>query len=403
MKFNFLRNKKKITKKFFVIFFSPLFLILSSCSRQAVVQQQWDTKVNLGLGQSWFKLKSEDPNRVKTFLNNFTNEFNRLQLADPETANQAKVSFDFIGIDDGQTIISQLLSSDNSENAIDFGITNSISTIELDRNNQLQNLLQTTTNAFKDDSELTFFQDNNNLLAEATNNLNKSFLQTPFNNWSNDENGLQKWNGIVYKFLYDLNDKQVNFYRGMIMIAGDDAKRSKIKKAWDDKDFITFRNFGIIHGNESSAGRWKLQENILKQHFGDKFTTLKEDKINNPDKYILKEGRDIGQDPNFAIAFDDEASFAWNQNKGDGKRYTSIEPNGKVEVFALTNPLLYDIGSFRSDFNKKQAELIVQTFINLAENKTDTYGPNVGYNGYRKIHSKNEILKIYNKSLNKNE
>lgn len=422
--FNF--KKKEFFKKILLsssFLFSSVFFVAAGCTTEIVdknpgngdqktpgtktnLAKSWDTKVNLGLGQSWFDAKSKDPNRVTKFTENLKAEFDKLKNANPETKDLPDVNFDFVGIDDSKTKISQLKSSDNSDNAIDFAIVDATTTIEDDREKELYNGLQTLTWAFKNTTDKpTFYQDGteSDPLRKSAKELSDLFNKTPYNEWSSKNNDPQKWDGIAYRFLYDESNPRriISYYRGMIMISGDDKTRQEIKKAWNEKDWEKFRNFGIIHGKLTSAGKFKMQNFIIKKHFGDKFKakSLNEDRTNHTEKYLQGDGFTIGQDPKYKIAFDDEASFAWTENKKDGKQYHSTENNGKVEILMVTNPASYDVGSFRPTFNKTQADMISEAFVNLAKNGKDAYGPNVGYNGYRKIDQTDpEFRKIYAES-----
>ncbi|MDO6857547.1 DNA repair protein [Mesomycoplasma ovipneumoniae] len=418
-------KKRTFLKKLsFLSSFLTVPLVISACTHGAdqnpeqlaqqnpeQLAQTWDTKVNLGLSQSWFQLKTkEEPDRVNNFLSNLTEEFKKLKEANPLTKDLPDVTFHFVGNDDAKAKLSLLKSSNNSENALDFAIADATTTIEDDQDKQLYNGLQTLTWAFKNSPESAVFYTNgteNDPLYKGAKELNELFNKTPYNEWSSDPNDAQKWDKIAYRFLYDDSNprKIISYYRGMIMIYGDEKTRAEIKKSWHDKDWPKFRNYGIIHGKLTSAGKFKMQNFILKKHFGSSFSSasLNEDRLGHSDRYIQGRGYTIGQDPKFRIAFDDEASFAWTENKKDSKQYTSSEtdskPDSKVEIFMLTNPASYDIGSYRPTFNKLQADLISQAFVNMAKNGKDEYGPNVGYNGYRKINQQDpEFRKIYDQS-----
>lgn len=251
----------------------------------------------------------------------------------------------------------------------------------------------TYTYAFKSDLEDKSYTDgtSNDYLIQSANRLNKLFHSVPFKDWmtAKDQTGNTKmgWDSTKFANLYNFN-KLVPFYRGMIMIYGDDATLTKIRQAWNDKDWKTFRSFGITHGKPTSGGSFKLPEALLKVHFnkpGNKFTTLALEISNAPDKFKKMEGKFIGSQSDFHIAFDDEASFAWTKNKDNIKPYyTPIKPNEKMEILTLTNSYKYDFGIFRNDFDQLKRSIIAQAFINLAKNKTDTWGPEVGYNGYYK-------------------
>ncbi|MXR06109.1 DNA repair protein [Mycoplasma flocculare] len=411
-----LKKTKKFRKIIFLSFFmaSSILFVAAGCENKMAktankindLEKNWDQKVNLGLGQSWFAVKSKDPDRVAKFLKNLKTEFNKLKNANSKTRNLPDVDFDFVGIEDSKTKISQLKSSNNSHTAIDFAISDAITTIEEDPEKELYNGLQTLTWAFKNSLDNPiFYKDGskNDPLRKSAKQLDNLFNKIPYNEWSNKKNDPQKWDGIAYRFLYDeTNPKRlISYYRGMIMIAGDENVRNEIKKAWDEKDWEKFRNFGIIHGKLTSAGKFKMQNFIIKKHFKNnlKARTINEDRKNHPDKYLQAEGSVIGQDPKYKIAFDDEASFAWTESTKDGKQYTLNKKDGKIEIFILTNPASYDIGSFRPGFNRIQANMISEAFVNLAKNGRDTYGQNVGYNGYRKINQTDpEFRRIYEKS-----
>lgn len=411
MKTKFYLNIKKQIHKFLICGGFLSFLTLVSCSTNSASNSfAWDTKVNIGADSSWTRSKDPSDNRISTFLSNLSNEFNKLKNQNPQTKNLANVTFEFQDISDSRTAITQLLAADNSERSIDFAFADATSTIEIDKQNQLQNALQTTTWAFATDLEPKSYSDgsSNDYLVKQAQELSYLFNQTPFNQWQNTKNGPQKWDGVAYRFLYDKNKTQVPFYRGMIMIAGDSKTLKAIKKYWNDRDFEQWEKFGIIHGKESSGGRWKLEANLIQQHFANYFKnkqkTLSEEKIEKP-QYFLQESPQsisIGQNQKFKIAFDDEASFAWTPNEGDGSRFTPKNPNEKIEILTLTNPLPYDIGSFRGDFNKLQRDLISQALINLSLNNKDTFGESVGYNGYQKISDSSIFRNMFKNSLEAN-
>lgn len=58
--------------------------------------------------------------------------------------------------------------------------------------------------------------------------------------------------------------KLVDFYRGCVIIWGDEQTLKGIKDAWNNKDWNAFRNYGIMFGKETSASKYKLQEALLK-------------------------------------------------------------------------------------------------------------------------------------------
>lgn len=406
----YLKIKKQVHKILICSTFFSFFTLMSCSTNNTSNSFAWDTKVNIGADSSWTRSKDPSDSRISTFLSNLTNEFNKLKNQNPQTKNLAKVTFEFQDISDSKSAITQLLVADNSDKSIDFAFANATSTIEIDKNNQLQNALQTTTWAFANDLEPQTYSNgsDNDYLVKQAQELSKLFNQTPFNEWQNKQKGPQEWDGVAYRFLYDKNKRQVPFYRGMIMISGNSETLKNIKKYWDNKDFEQWEKFGIIHGEESSGGRWKLEANLIEQHFANYFKnkgkTLSEEKVKKP-QYFFQESpqsTSIGQNQNFRIAFDDEASFAWTPNKGDGLRFTPKNPEEKIEILTLTNPLPYDIGSFRNDFNKIQKYLISQALINLSLNHRDTFGESVGYNGYQRISDSSIFRNMFKNSLERN-
>lgn len=87
----------------------------------------------------------------------------------------------------------------------------------------------------------------------------------------------------------------------------------------------------------------------------------------------------------YHIAFDDEGSYAWTQSVVGNQEYYTPAVGEYQEILTLTNPLLYDIIAVPAQMDPVQADLIASTFIRLAESGADTFGPSVGYNGYRRI------------------
>ena len=209
------------------------------------------------------------------------------------------------------------------------------------------------------------------------------------------------WNGSIYENYYDTS-KLVDFYRGNIWIYGSPNELDKIKAAWNKKDWAKFRDFGIIHGEQTSGGKFKLQESLLKKHFtkNDKppFKTLSEEIDNHKGKFKNEEAKNLKDNSNYHIAFDDNGSFGYTPNENDGIVKTipfEIETQKKLEILTVTEPLKYDIGIFRKDFKYKN--IVSNAFLSVYKKGLDTYGPTYGYNGYEII-NKNDIEKeVYEK------
>lgn len=212
-----------------------------------------------------------------------------------------------------------------------------------------------------------------------------------------------QWNGIRYDKFYSKNNELVNGYRGMILLSGKKEVIETAKDYWDKKDWNNFRNLGIIVGNKESIGNYKLQELLIKQHFSLENTwTLASDELKNPDKYNYDEyGTElIGKNEKFIISFTDEASFAWTHRNKNTTGYTPIE-NSVIEILTVTNPSIYDIGTFSKYIDNELMNLMSQAIIKTYENNDNLYGEGLGYNGYKLINDFNsEVLNHYKNTFN---
>lgn len=88
---------------------------------------------------------------------------------------------------------------------------------------------------------------------------------------------------------------------------------------------------------------------------------------------------------NYHIAFDDEASFAYTLSTKENETYYSAPLGEKIEIFAVTDPLLYDVAVINRSIHPLKSELIARTFLELVNQGADTFGPSVGYNGYKLV------------------
>ncbi|WP_391591980.1 Extracytoplasmic thiamine-binding lipoprotein [[Mycoplasma] cavipharyngis] len=282
-------------------------------------------------------------------------------------------------------------------------------------------VLQTETDAFKGDETLSYYSPTNNPLEKVAQALNDNFSNPAYKTWFGKNSqkkeievkekdqkvegtNTKNWNGIRYNDIYANPRKLVPFYRGMIMIYGTDEQLKQIKDAWNKKDWNAFKKFGIAGGKTSSAGKFVLQELLLKKHFNNAFTTLEEEKLKDKNFKLLtgQSGSNIGWTnlKDYHIFFDDESSYAWTQNNttNDQHFYTPQVANTKAEVFMVTNPMGYDLGIFNKSIAKPVQQIISQAFINLAKANKDPYGPLGGYNGYSFVSQKN-LDDFQNKTL----
>ncbi|UVD81699.1 hypothetical protein NV226_00040 [Mycoplasma iguanae] len=343
-----------------------------ACAPQQQNEGQWQTKVTMSLNQAWWDDKDSNQNKIDEFIKIFKTEFQKLKNQNPEWSKLPDVEFSIINNTEDNLTLQNV-----QNNKSDFAIISSTHALNANPENRtskaVQLKLQTLTKAFNfdDGTESDPFK--------IAQNMQELFDKKPFEEW---ELTTEQWSGSTWNFLYDTK-KTVDFYRGQISIVGTEEIRKEIKAAWNAKDWNKFRNFGILH-----IENLKLFEKTLKEHFNNSFTSLEADKLQNPDKYSKGYLKDIGQKSGFAISLDNEAPFAWEKNKNvdaqeTDKKFTT-KTGEKIDFLTVTDKHLYDIGIFKKNFNSLQADLIVQTFINLAKNQQDIYGPNVGYNGYKK-------------------
>ena len=255
---------------------------------------------------------------------------------------------------------------------------------------ELTPLVQTLTKAFNFDLEESFYKDgseNDSLrkIAKATQNL---FEKKSFKDWDHTE---YNWDGSKFNYFY--SDKLINFYRGSVLAWGDKDTIQNIKKAWDEKDWNKFRNYGILMGKETSASKYQLQEILFKKHFNlpnNKFTSFALDKAKNYEKYKIDNAKNLskGENKNYHIVFDGLAAFAYTNNFKTGKKldyYRCENPNHKIEFLTATDPLRYNVFATSKHLPKKQRDLLSKSIFEVWKNKKDDYGENVGFNGYEII------------------
>lgn len=366
---------------------------LLSCNNSAT--ETWDTNLSVNINTSWWGDQTLQQDFINEFTKNFSEEFENIKQNNEQTKNLPKVNIQFKPFADLTQSLQSLQSQSDDFSFVSHGIYSA-----LYKKNAIDlpiPILQTQTRAFKNDTNINYDFNQLKLIAK---NFNDVFNDIPYNQWSNKLEDKQKWNGSIYQFLYEDINQKVDFYRGMIMIEGTEQEKEKIKQAWNNKDWNAFKNFGIIHGKTSEFGSFKMQEFLLKKHFNlseNTFTTLSEEIQKYPNKFSNKQGYTLGQDSQYKIAFDDAVSYAWTKNDNDKTKYTSKNNEGSIEIFIVTEPLLYDLGIVRSKLPKIQQDMIQKTFINLSEKNKDLYGPLIGYNGYKPARTAEEIKSIYEK------
>ncbi|NQZ65646.1 MAG: hypothetical protein HRT99_00320 [Mycoplasmatales bacterium] len=357
------------------------FAFIVSCSANQE-SSNWDKNVSINLKTTQLNF---DKGAFKIALEN---EINKI-------IDEKKIDKPHVSIDIQNNVSDDYIIVDNVVNRkYDFGISSIASINNFSKEGDLLPLLQTETKKFIWDKGENYYlngKENDPLYQQAI--LGTESLKN-YQNISNSE-----FDGSIYKKYYQ--NSFTPFYRGMILICGNNDELKEIRKSWDDKNWEKFLSFGIIHGNNKSGGKFILQEKLLKKHFGkNSFETLSQEFLDNPSKNKNGKAKDIGKDENYKIAFDDEGSFVWTNKALFDKPFQTTDQNKRIELLMVTEPIKYDVGFFRSNFNNEEGKIIAEAFINLAKNNNDTYGPKIGYYNYESItDSHNEVYKKFEKVM----
>lgn len=383
---------KKIFKIGFVSTILLPLAILISCSKTTSESNNnsnswYDTNVTIQVNPGWaWEVDGPAFKNAAKILETKINELKNSENYDKYTFKNLpnmKVSFDWSS-SNNYVIIKNI-----EDKKHDLGFASITATMKANQE-KIQPLIQTKTKAFKFDLEWKVYNPSNlgnedadlKKIASDTNSLFKTLYNSSNNTWD----------GAVYQNFYH-GSKKVDFYRGVIWIFGN--KKAQAKEAWDNKNWANFRDAGILHRGPKSGGGFLLQEKLIKKHFGDNaFSTLEEEMINYSSKFKNTYASQM-KDDDFSIAFDNEGSFVWTKFKTNST-FSATSP----EVLVATEPLKYDVGSFRNNFDPRQAKLIADGFnalIKDAKSKSELkkiYGPNYGYYDYVLI--KDRILELEN-------
>lgn len=329
---------------------------------------------------------SNNENTNSDFLKLVEKEFNKIKI----NTNYQNTNFNFKlkSINDNSS------KRDLIENgSADFAFITTSSLLENDFYKKVNPKIQTLTTAFAFDKNMSdeyVDGSENDPLRLIANEMQKmSFglnYEYPFNVWKDDSQAEQPhydWNGIRYNYFYD-ETSLVSGYRGMILLSGTDEQINNAIKYWNSKDWNNFRNLGIITGSSTSYGNYKLQENLIRKHFGlSNSWTIAKDKKNNLDKYETDTygTEKIGKSENYVISFTDEGSFAWTNNISNPNSFRPIN-NNKIKILTVTNFYPYDIGIFSNSLNNELVDILAQSIRNIYLNNENAYGAGLGYNGY---------------------
>lgn len=361
-------------KKFIALLFSGLFStsFLASCSSN---NNTLDFYLSNGI----------DNQTAKQYVKLIQDEYNK-----KFTNNQ--IAIRAINLNNNQAKLNRLLN-----NSAAFVFLNSKSVIDNKLYESHTVKLQTLTKQFVFSNSTDRYingteSDPLRITARAMNEL--SFDKKPFNEWTDEE---FKWNKTAYEAFY--SSELTPTYRGMILLGGSKDNIEKAKKAWNDKDWKSFKDLGIITGNNNSAGVYLLQEKLLKKHFNKQdntFTTLAEEKLKEPNKFGLDEyGTSlIGKTNQYTIGFSDEGSFVWTHNDKSNNHFYIKDENSAIEALIVTETSFYDLGVFNKALDKNLVNELSKIMYELSVQTKDTYLHGLGYYGLSEIKDINQELLI---------
>ncbi|AZG68652.1 ABC transporter thiamine pyrophosphate-binding lipoprotein p37/Cypl [Mycoplasma struthionis] len=378
---------KKSLKLF--LFTLPLISPIISISCQNNNQEIKTLKdIRFAVNDPWFGSRSEG------FFKNITKRFNE------KTNSNATYNVNFQQAN--ADLASNILKGSSDVAVLTSGLYNASNNAS-----ELIPIVQTMTRALSfdlDSSKRYSDGSDNDELVKIAKKAEALFLEKPYSEWNDEE---YKWNGSLYQKFYAPADTSVDFYRGLVMIQGTNEELTKIKEAWKNKDWNTFRNFGIVLGDKDSSSKYILPQALFKKHFnkkGNEFSGFEVDKIEHSNKYNTGNIKDIGKGSlaDFHIVFDDLGSFGYTHNiKGNEKLnyYKPDNSNAKIEFLTVTDPLKYNVFVTSKRMSKDLRDALANSIIETWKANEDDYGFKVGFNGYKIINDyQTEVIKFYKDS-----
>ncbi|MGX9358208.1 ABC transporter thiamine pyrophosphate-binding lipoprotein p37/Cypl [Mycoplasma sp. 128] len=346
---------------------------------------KWDKDITINV--SWINDGWQGTEAEKTYVSKLTEEFNKLKNADEETKQfpdvKFKVSQGEVGIDDLKAnkanadifVASYAKFADSLSDKSNID-TNTLPVVGQTATWKFSWTIGDNTARYTDGSEsdpLRIQAENENQIQLANSDLGEYYT------WDAN-NPKYKWNGSVYNIFYDKSKTDFTFYyRGAILMSGDDAQLKAIKDAWDTKDFNKFMSYGLVVGKTKSAGKYRFQVALLAKHFGKTTEEVNKTILTLKENNKVKQGdaSDLLGKNGFNIAFDDEGSFNWT--KSDGSKFKPSDANAKIRVLTLTEAAPYDIILGRKNLNPVQAKLITKALSSI-KGEENTLGVFTGYN-----------------------
>ncbi|WP_406615222.1 ABC transporter thiamine pyrophosphate-binding lipoprotein p37/Cypl [Mycoplasmopsis hyopharyngis] len=341
-----------------------------------------------------------DEKGQKEFLTILENKWkNLVSKEDKYSKINPNVKFEFRVYND-KVLFTDLVS--NKKQNVDIGFlpyssfAYKFNTREKFENLPLHFLCQTETFRFIWDKEKTDVQYIDGTISDPLRKLateqNKVYFESgfgEFKNWTIDNPAL-KWDGGKYSVFYNTKDT-TDTYKGVILISGTDSQLEQIVKAWEEKKWEKFINFGIVHGSNTSGSKYKYQVNLLSKHFNKPIKEIVEfledsnDKrhIKGKAKELLGISKDLDGKNIVAknIAFESEGVFNWTKNP-QMNYFNPTEQEAKIRVLTTTAVAPYSVLLGRSKMEELEKNILQDIFASLSF-KENTLGLYTGWNKFK--------------------
>ncbi|UUM19808.1 MULTISPECIES: ABC transporter thiamine pyrophosphate-binding lipoprotein p37/Cypl [unclassified Mycoplasma] len=359
-------------------------LVAASCT--ASQTNTWDTDIKFLVPTPNSGYTDEQKTKWENVL---TKHFNDLKNKDNSLKQYKDVSIKLVYADDTGASYQQFLANNPEQ---DFMIL-SYSTISKQKTEDLlPTVAQTQTYKFLWTPEIAAKFENKKdkdplyEMAQKANTLqleNKQFGEYP--TWTGEEKErLLKWDGSKYGAFYKTNEFTENFY-GSILISGTPEIREKIKKAWLDKDWDTFKSYGILYKKTSSLSKYIAPVSVIAQNFGKTYKEIS-DYLTNQNNFVLSGkgneknlGVETTDKKTYRIGFDYDGVFNFTQ-AGSNFKPTKY-PNEQIRYLTMAGPLFYDAVLSRKKMPLAQQKLFTKALEQLTQEE-NTYGIFSGFNKF---------------------
>lgn len=396
---------QKIKQLFLVLTLATPFMAVSCFNSSNL--NEWDQELTIYAPQPNPGFSEEDKTNWEKTL---TNYFNETKNNISSLKNKPNVSVKLEFASDRSALYPKFLAN-NSTN--DFVIMSYTDLVDVSKEDLLPSVAQSQTIQFlwTPDKPVYFENKKENdplyLMAQNANKIqleNSNYGTYPLD-WIDNEKKL-KWDGSKYEVFYKLGSYTENYY-GSILISGTEEQREQIKQAWINKDWDTFRSFGIVFDSSDSLAKFNLPASLIAKNFNLKYSDI----VN----YLIKQPNDLvslGNVPEsslgvqtstgkvYRIAFEYDGVFNWtpptwtpdSTSKSYNFKPTNY-PNEQVRYLTMSGPLLYDAVLARKGISKEQIDIFAQALEKLTYEE-NTYGIYSGFNKFVKMSDK-ELLNKY--------